>query len=175
MLGDPATVQEFRPKRRIVAMVLMFLASLGFVWGGVWMMQTAKNDHDGIVAMLCLGAFALAAGFMLWRILTGRTVVFSPSGFEFGTFGRRKRVAWSNIASTTIRRYRSSATNALWLKDGAAIEGLDDAGGEGLMRAVNAKFGAGDIALSWVDRDRGAEEFDELLKLWIRRYGGSAD
>ena len=175
MLGDPSEVQEFRPKRRVAGMGLMFLACLGFVWAGVWMVQTAKNEHDGIVGLLCLAAFVFAGIFMLWRIVSPRTLVFSPAGLEFCTFGRRKRVAWSNIASTTIRRYRSDATNALWLKDPTAVDGFDDGGGEGFFRFVNVKLGAGHIALSWVDRDRGAEAFDELLKAWIGRYGRSAD
>jgi len=172
IVGDPATVQEFRPRRRLGVMLLALLAALCFIAVNLWLWPRAEHLHFFDSALLCVGG--VAAILMLWQILSRRTLVFSPAGLEFGIFGRRKRVAWSNIESTIIRRNRADAVNGLWLKDPAAVDGYDDSPGEGFMRAVNLMLGRGHFAFDWSQRDRGAEAFDALLNVWIERYGSSA-
>jgi len=156
-------------------MVLALLVLAGGLWVGVWLVRNAKTEYSGIVGLLMIAFCGFSALAALWRIVAGKPLFFSPRGLEFGSFGMRKHVQWSNIESTDIWRHRNQARNCLWLKDRDAIEGADDGGGMDVLGALNREMRVGDITFSWADRDRDAEEFDELLKLWIRRYGRSAD
>ena len=170
MLGDPAEVREFRPAPRTGGTWLMLLGALAFVAGGVLMVTHPRNGLDIILGVFCSGFFALAAGSAVFRLARPLPVVFSPEGLEFPTLVGGRRIAWSNVRGLGIWRQGMSAINTLWLADTAGI----DRGGYGLLRGMNRMLGAGDVSLSWADRDRGAEEFDELLKAWIRRYGPPA-
>jgi len=139
------------------------------------MVQTNKSDFEIGVGFFLAGIGPLLAVGSLWRIFSRRTLVFSPAGLEYGSYTGRKRVAWSNISYTSIAKFRHSATNGVWLKNVAAIEGTaNEFRGGAWLRALNASMGKGHIVIGWADRDRGAEAFDELLKAWMQRYGKSA-
>lgn len=169
MLGDPAEVAEFRPALRTGGIWLMLFGSLAFVAGGVLMIGHPRNGFDILIGVFCIGFFALAAGNAVSRLARPRPVVFSPEGLEFPSFAGRRRIAWSNVRGVGIWRQGMQAINVLFLADTAGI----DRGGYGLLRGMNRMLGAGDVSLSWAERDRGAEEFDALLQAWVRRYGGA--
>jgi len=150
-------------------MLLAVLGSIAFVAAGGWMVSTAQNDFDGIAGLLGIVFFTFTAIFGVKSVVSGRRTRFSPEGLEWGVGRNRKRVAWSNIEASWVAKMNRQAINVVRLKDPAPL--LSQYGDVELRLAeLNAKMMGGEVSLGWADRDRGAEEFDALLKAWTARY-----
>ena len=171
MLGDPDEVTEFTPNPGIGKHVLAFAGAMVFAALGVWLVATAKDTTTGLAGFASIAFFGVGGIVMGWVTLRKpRRITFTPEGLWMDGVGGRKLVAWKNVEAIGITTYQSSKYNMLRLRDPSQFQ-ADDGNIVSQLGRLNRNWWGGEIAISWAQRDRGAEEFGRLLELWRARYG----
>ena len=171
MLGDPDEVTTFTPNPGMGKPLLAILGALVFTVLGFWLVSTAQDSFAGLLGIACIAFFGGGGLLMAWKTLRSpQRITFTPEGLWMDGVGGRKLVEWKNVEAIGITTYQRGKYNMLRLRDPSRFQ-EDDGNFFSQMGGLSRSWWGGEIAISWVQRDRGAEEFGRLLELWRAKYG----